>query len=101
MLGEEMNGEGPPGAWGKLRQVSLDLHRIGLLCEGQAAAHPANVSIDHDPFVLAVRVAEDHVRCLASNTGQLDEGVHVVRDLAAVLPADGGGHAEQALCLAA
>ena len=82
-------------------QGRLDLHWIVLRDEAEAVAQPQHVGVDDDSFVDGKRVAEDDVRRLSADAGQLDECLHVARHVAAVASDERVGHRDEVRCLAA
>src|SRR5207247_7135748 len=74
---EEVGGTRPALAGHEGHELGLDLDGIVALRETEAVRHPQDVGVDRDPLVHAVGMAQDHVRRLAPDPGQLDHGREV------------------------
>ena len=66
-------------------EVLLDLHRVLLAREPQAAAQPRHVGIDHDSRGKTEGGAEDDVGRLAPHAGKVDQLLELIRHPAFVL----------------
>src|SRR5437764_7197803 len=73
---QRMREPGPLVARHQPHQVPLDFHGIRLTCEAEQGGQALHVCVHHDPFVLPEPGAEYHVRALAADSRELDQGLH-------------------------
>src|SRR5205085_2463576 len=95
---ERVREPGPPVARHEHHEVSLDFHRILLPGEAEQGGQALYVRVHHDPFILPEPRPQHHVRGLAADARELDQGLHGVGHFAPVLleqalrhPDDGPG----------
>src|SRR5260370_26271052 len=89
----------PLGLRNQLHQVALDLHGIVLARELEQPTDAMHMRVHHDAFGLLEPDAQDHVRRLAADAGQLNQLRHCVGHLAAVALPQRLSHPENRLRL--
>ncbi len=78
MLNHPQREAGPLASRDKLHQMSLDLLRVALLAEPESSRYALHVRIDRDTLILVERRAQDDIRGLSTDPGELHQLVHRV-----------------------
>ena len=100
MENQRVGGTRPAG-WGeRTAQLLLDYFRLVGFRDPDSVGDAQNMAIDRQSRH-AKRVAKHDVRGLPPNTGEARQGIHVRRDLAAVIAYQCLGHAHERLRLCA
>ena len=82
---EPVGKQGPVVLRDEFHEDGLDFFWVGLAGEAEAGGEARDVGVDDDADVLAEGVAEDDVGGFAADAGELDEFVHGLRDVSAML----------------